>query len=172
MSQRLEYSASEIGNPRQTLPESLGVGVLLKASSVPPLQRCPLHLQPWNPNSPSLSAIGLPMDEATSGGMPVEQRTEGGITPPPPDLVSYGVPDIEAIAHTSANWAQSASSNRCPPVYNSGSQQGPEPHAGGPGDGWVTHATRLAANTKWQEDRHILLRQATMNGHHAAQAPG
>lgn len=26
MSQRLEYSASEIGNPHQTLPNSLGVG--------------------------------------------------------------------------------------------------------------------------------------------------
>jgi len=26
VSQRLEYSASEIGNPRQTLPNSLGVG--------------------------------------------------------------------------------------------------------------------------------------------------
>lgn len=79
MSQRLEYSANEIGDPRQTLPESLGVGVLTKASSVPPLQRCPLRLQPWTPNSPSLSAIGLPMDEATSGGMPVEQRTEGAL---------------------------------------------------------------------------------------------
>lgn len=42
--------------------------------------------------------------------------------------------------------------------------RGPSQGEGGPGEAWVTHASRTDASTSWHEDRHTVHWQATMSG--------